>query len=1360
MLQPIANMMRMRAPPPQRPPLVGPHMTGPHPHNSMPDMAADNMPGHKSSGTMDSQYMQQQSQIFVFTTRLANSAAEAVDSGTFGSIVDFHCSNPETKKLLDKYPLKPQLNRNNSSAIWLNSLAQRQGPRPLKAMHPSGLKNSFGPPVRGQMANSCVGSCNMHTPSGPGPGGGMTGNWPNNGNMCSGANWSAQSQAMFAQNFQSDDPNHKFMNSSMPPNGAIARHCAPFAPNHQNNQMNNQFVNSCPPHMAGEYNGSSCLTRTNHLSDLSDPIALGAEIPEENLTPQQKQHREKQLAIIRKMQQQLCPEMMDSPPMAPHMMVRMPGMNHPMNAPDFMIDQNSVCSSNTCPMPESDHFSGGDCITPSSMMSSQSNGNNMSVEWSKGNFVEERRRKSQTCGQSTPVPTSISHASPVSQPPSQLNSPSPMVSASPGPGARIPPPPYNQGIRPHSSPHPSSPATTASLPLASPRTQSPATNSGPASTSRAQTPVTSRAPTPSTGSVTQPSPRTQSPLQAGVGTMSMGSPRTKCSSPTPASVASGSPQTHSPNPHNDGSRHAQSRVTHTSPSPESNGGTSGTTGTTVTTGQSPKPGPTPLATSSTVVPLQLSRTNMKSTTPSTTVLPNSSPSNVKKVPNLMPPKGMGPECGSELLMHPMTHSAIDQKPCPNDFGPLRTTLPNNCSSPFMCKPEPALMPVPSPQQIQYLNAFEGQELTIQKQPNISLRDTDLISPAPDLDLGFSPEFSNNCQPFGANFQMMDGVNPRFGSNLNGNQFGSNPRFISPESNQRFASPVFDGPRMPNPDNQFRPQNVCMPYNQMNSNMMRFNGPCDSRIRGGPPNEMAVRFGPPNEQFNRTKSPMSSDQMNPNMMFPMNQCFNQQMDASVSSTHLQNLQKMTPPFDMGPGSGPGQGPTNGVHPHTHNHNSQLLQGSNGSMSGMPPNQRNSFDPISSMAAMTEPNPSNPMASHNAMSSMQVAANGPPPGPPGPPTMVNFHTNMSSMQGMHQNMTSDSNGMQSPFSVNAQMNPQMSGGPQTVNNTYVNATMSIQQLNIQNVPTPNFNPNMDQSMQQMQPVPATGPNMGSPSPMQMMQPNPSAKMGPNFAGHMSGPQSGSNFVNQQIPNPRGMNPNMNFGGNPNSHMGQRCPSYNSANIQIKPDAPNTIQYLPRQQNQSMSSRPPSLDFLQRCEPPLTNLGNKLPTHNLQYFPTNSSNMSPTMPMGSRIITQNMAMARPVNQSMARGPGPGHGHSHGSGMMPGPEMFARPSGPPGPPNAMFSSMKPPNGPVSPGGMGSDGAQALPPSLAHSYNYKQNSFNALSVQSDPNYAIQYQHFQQQLYATNTNRGPNSGNNAANGPRMAAQNNFYNSSK
>lgn len=46
-----------------------------------------------------------------------------------------------------------------------------------------------------------------------------------------------------------------------------------------------------------------------------------------------------------------------------------------------------------------------------------------------------------------------------------------------------------------------------------------------------------------------------------------------------------------------------------------------------------------------------------------------------------------------------------------------------------CK-EPNLMPVPSPQHIQYLSTFEGQELTIQKQPNTSLKDTpSIVSPS-------------------------------------------------------------------------------------------------------------------------------------------------------------------------------------------------------------------------------------------------------------------------------------------------------------------------------------------------------------------------------------------------------------------------------------------------------------------------------------------------------------------------------------------------------------------------------------------------------------------------------------------------------
>lgn len=46
------------------------------------------------------QYMQQQSQIFVFSTALANKGADAVRNGDFTTIINYHCAQPETKKFL------------------------------------------------------------------------------------------------------------------------------------------------------------------------------------------------------------------------------------------------------------------------------------------------------------------------------------------------------------------------------------------------------------------------------------------------------------------------------------------------------------------------------------------------------------------------------------------------------------------------------------------------------------------------------------------------------------------------------------------------------------------------------------------------------------------------------------------------------------------------------------------------------------------------------------------------------------------------------------------------------------------------------------------------------------------------------------------------------------------------------------------------------------------------------------------------------------------------------------------------------------------------------------------------------------
>lgn len=55
----------------------------------------------KQPVTMEAQYMQQQSQIFVFSTALANKAAEAVYNGHYNSIIAYHCAQPRTKKYLE-----------------------------------------------------------------------------------------------------------------------------------------------------------------------------------------------------------------------------------------------------------------------------------------------------------------------------------------------------------------------------------------------------------------------------------------------------------------------------------------------------------------------------------------------------------------------------------------------------------------------------------------------------------------------------------------------------------------------------------------------------------------------------------------------------------------------------------------------------------------------------------------------------------------------------------------------------------------------------------------------------------------------------------------------------------------------------------------------------------------------------------------------------------------------------------------------------------------------------------------------------------------------------------------------------------
>lgn len=212
----------------------GPH---PAPPDGIQPLASNVI--NKQPNSMEVQYMQQQSQIFVFSTMLANTGAEEVLQGRYPSIIAYHCAQPGTKKYLEKNPLKvTQFNRQNP-AQWLNSVAIKNkgcsrspglGPKP-----PPTLENLLVPEDLNDMVVLSDG--NMH--------------WDQKNNHDIGL-----------------DP-------------TVSNGIPDVVPD----------MDVCSP----------------SLSNVQ-PSLQGVKVPDENLTPQQRQHREEQLATIRKMQQMLFPE--------------------------------------------------------------------------------------------------------------------------------------------------------------------------------------------------------------------------------------------------------------------------------------------------------------------------------------------------------------------------------------------------------------------------------------------------------------------------------------------------------------------------------------------------------------------------------------------------------------------------------------------------------------------------------------------------------------------------------------------------------------------------------------------------------------------------------------------------------------------------------------------------------------------------------------------------------------------------------------------------------------------------------------------------------------------------------------------
>ncbi|GFS82580.1 protein BCL9 homolog [Nephila pilipes] len=1399
---------------------------------------------NKTSFQMETQYMQQQSQIFVFSTALANKAAESYLNGQFPSIIAFHCAQPGTKSFLEKYPLKVQQFNRQNPAAWLNSLAQmKQTGRQMKTMShfpgPHNLNSRFPGPSGGPVMSPCSGSCNMHSPgmcSTPRPPSSWSGNCGGTNMMPSMSN-DLGHQTWSAQQFPSGSST---LNNRFPvPQGMSIRQMGPSA---------NPLVgclNNANPNVSVNFQNPNLTTM--QLNQGSGGPLTGVKVPDENLTPQQRQHREEQLAMIRKMQQLLFPEQQHMEPvqggMGPNMVPMLSGMPaqhtshsrfgsgdmcvHPGVDACFSSHQ-SCMNDHEHPHPPSDMYMGNSMIGPGFSQQNFPGGSvSAQMEWQKlkHQFYEERCKK-QVCGnvplphslvepeiqqtvvpQVQPMQTQQSMSQPQTPQQQTINSPSPSMGLSPGTRMQGPPPPYHQtNRRTMPSPHPASP-NTSSLSLPSPHMASGLPS--PADPSR-QFPL----PTPPGPRLPHPSPGPTTP----VGSNSLHT--TPLNSPKPLSTSGSA----------------------------SNGGTLIKTPTTPSNTAST---PTSTPTSSCAPAI----CNSGPGTPASSCTSNrkqsqSCNSDIQDSNSVSSTTTLNTEFGSCPIS--TANNTQGDLFCHNMHACNQTSKTDNCAGHSgICPKEPSLMPVPSPQQIQYLNAFDGQELTIQKQPNTSIRDLDIMSPAsipPSIVMSAgshsqyqSPEavsFPNtpgSCPSVLENSQ--DSLSSRFPisapASMDGNMtrftapspqmptFDSGPRHMIPplagnDNNiSRFSAAANLEMRMPGPGSinpnplddgsggRFSgpgPQGTIFgtgPLNNINimprfpnstsDSLQRFRGPSPhanmdmvhSRFMGSGPQMSCVENLPQASQLNNIGPdsvphvPHQSFQNSVQTMASSNgPCVGSSfiVDGNLPHSHLQNLQKMTPPFESISG--------NKISPDVI---SPLGQCSNSSVNGpnlsMPsydgtnslasssqvgPSQRLShFDPIASMAAMSESTVPLVSAAGNAQNSQNMIGSNiniqGNTGNSNQPNMINFHSNMQSIQ----NTSACSMPNQRPqYSAHNQMTLNTGCGTQTVNNTYVSTTMSMQPMSMQNVVTTAYNVN------------AQDPGMNS-HPMHVgCQGNGANTISCSVTtNHPIMHTAVTTRTNSNIGVPGPRHGPQNFPGQPNiqravSPAGTGSPTmmvrgapFNSANVQVKAGAPNTIQYLPARQQNATPVPGRGLEFLQRYAAPLTNLDNKVPTHNLQYFP-NSGGSHPGVVYGGmntnppNVAPNMMNNPRPVNMMMGpmmRGTSPNASHPSGQ-IFPGPIGSGLPSVEPGmfgrppcptvnnqliPMNAMGASQNVgmfPNKqmPLPMGGMAPDTTQPLPPSMGQSFNYKQSPFYGPTT-ADPNYAVQFHNFQQQLYATNT---------------------------
>ncbi|XP_039437549.1 protein pygopus-like [Culex pipiens pallens] len=360
------------------------------------------LPGMMSSKPSNKlEYTQQQSQIFVFSTALANQGAEAVMSGRYASIIAYHCAHMQKQSRLGCGPMDDGGVGGGGGGgggpmpAWMEPHGHGSPDPHHMRMGPGG----GGPPVDGvkksatihHTPNPCLENDNSvpmfgndhHGMRGMGPdGGGPMGKKPATIHHTPNPCMDQDGSLPMYPNDGGHPPPHPHMRMGGPggpPDGMSKPSTIHHTPNscmdggpgpgggpdsgehpggiHPPIKMENPSPGGPGPGPGnggggggggGGHSSSTIIDQMNSLvaslplmkggNVLSQsrahpqPSLQGVKVPDENLTPQQRQHREQQLATIRQMQKMFFPEqrMMD-----PHGMGMRPQFRGGMPGPDF-----------------------------------------------------------------------------------------------------------------------------------------------------------------------------------------------------------------------------------------------------------------------------------------------------------------------------------------------------------------------------------------------------------------------------------------------------------------------------------------------------------------------------------------------------------------------------------------------------------------------------------------------------------------------------------------------------------------------------------------------------------------------------------------------------------------------------------------------------------------------------------------------------------------------------------------------------------------------------------------------------------------------------------------------------------------